>query len=311
VPGVLATGACTPQAPPRNQRDVPRHQRGVPAGSRFLAFRGRADQMGGLAEVASAFQVIAVDSEPSHGKFTRDDLAVLRAGGRNLVLGIVNVGICDRTSTYWSTAPEGLLPCVANLPARIGERAGHPQQVWMGVDDFEYQRLIVEYIAPRIEKTDVDGFLFDGLDLLDHDPDDGTAPCDEDCVEGGVSLLTELRKDFPELVFLIQGGISRRARTEITSATTALLVDGVVGEDVYAPTRDAEKEADLLAWQALGLKVNGQPLAIVTQDYVASCDDAAAAKAIYQSSSVHGFSAAVSPSPATSRARVCPWSLGK
>ena len=45
----------------------------------------------------------------------------------NIVLGILNVGFCDRDQSYWRRASDGFMPCVSRLEAQIGERAGHPR----------------------------------------------------------------------------------------------------------------------------------------------------------------------------------------
>jgi cysteinyl-tRNA synthetase, unknown class len=303
------TVACVPEPIPQTPRNTPRHQRGIDVSAPFLAFRGRASQMGDLGRVAQAFRMIAVDAEPADMRFTRAQVEALRGDGRNTVLGIVNVGFCDRTQFYWKAAPDELLPCAANLHAQIGERSDHPQQVWMALDDYEYQELIVNYVAPRIVRAGVDGLFLDGMELLDHDDDDDEAACDADCVAGGVALLAALRKEFPDLPIVMNGGISKRVRTTIGRRRVPYLLDGVVGEDIYLPSYDAQKEADLLDWRAQRA-VNGRPFAVISQDHVASCDDANAARLVYQSSLAHGFSPAVDLA-ATSRARVCFWGFGQ
>lgn len=307
VAGVVAACGCAPLAVPRAPGgDVPRRRRGIEADAPFVAFHGRAEQMGDLAEVAATFRVIAVDADPLNRKFTRQDLATLRAGGRNIVLGFLNVGFCDRAQAAWSTASEGILPCVGNLGAQIAEREGRPQQVWMDPEDYEYQRLIGEYLAPRLEEAGVDGFLLDGLDLLDHGEEDDV-PCDKDCVAGGVALLAGLRKEFPDLVFVMQGGLSWLVRGAHVGRThVAAMVDGVVGEEVYTPTYNPAKEADLLAWKVAGAKASGGAFAVFTQDYVNSCKDRAWAESIYRASRSHGFSPAIGTSP-ISRSRICRW----
>jgi cysteinyl-tRNA synthetase len=89
----------------------------------------------------------------------------------------------------------------------------------------------------------------------------------------------------------------------------ASLIDGIVGEQVYTPSYNAPKEADLLAWKALGLKINGLPLAILTQDYVKSCDDTAWAQMVWNASRSHGFSPAIGEPP-VNRPRICHWNFG-
>lgn len=304
--GIFVLVACTPEAPLRNQRDVPRHRRGIDSSGPFLTFRGRAKQMGDLAQIAAKYRVIAIDADPAHKGFTPEDMATLRAGGRNVVLGILNVGYCDRRQVQWSRAPEGLIPCVSNLAAQIRERSALPQQVWMELDDYEYERLLVEWVAARLEKAGVDGFLLDGLELMDHGGDDDEAPCDADCVAGGVDFLTALRRDYPDTIFVMDGGVSQPVRDALLKVHPTDLLDGIVAENVYVPRYDAGKEAELTAWKNLGLRVGNQPFALITQDYVGSCDDLAQARESYQASRSHGFSPSVALSP-VARQRICDW----
>jgi cysteinyl-tRNA synthetase, unknown class len=307
--------ACTPTLTPQTSNEVRLRKREVELTGPFLEFHGSAEQLGNLDEIAAIFRVIAIDASPRNDKFTRDDVRRLSADGRNVVLGILSVGFCDRTETYWSSAPDGLLPCVANLQAQIGERDGRPQEVWMDLEDEEYQHLIGEYEAPEIERAGVDGFLLDGLEILDHGPDDPEAPCDRDCVDGGLSLLAALRTEFPKLVFVIQGGLSpaiMHARAKHVSGDHVeeilftSLIDGVVGEEVYAPRYDAGKEAALDAWKVMGSKMAGRRLGIFTQDYVGSCNDVDWARNIAQASRSHGFIPSVGLSP-VSRRPACRW----
>lgn len=311
---LFAASAVITVAPPRHQSGLGDRSvgggSGVGAGKGSLVvFHGRADQMGDLREVAATYRIIAVDADPANGRFTRADLAVLRNGGRNVLLGLVDIGFCDRTTSQWSTAPEGLLPCVANLQAQIAARNDRPQQTWMDPEEPEYQRLIGEYVAPRVAAAGVDGFLLGGLDLLDHGPDDDV-PCDEDCVAGGLGIVAGLRKEFPDLIFVMEGGISWRVRgARVGHAHLASLLDGVVGEGIYAPVFQPEREAELLEWKVVGERTAAaeqRTFAVFTEDYVRSCRDVANAQAIWQASLARGFSPAVAMSP-ISRGRLCRW----
>lgn len=309
-----AFAACVPAPSAQGLGDA-RRRRGLEASQPFLVYHGRANQMGDLAQVARDYRVIAVEADPADEKFTASDLEVLRGDGRNLVLGILNVGFCDRDQSYWRRASEGLLPCVVNLKAQLGERAARPRQVWMDLENYDYQHLIGEYAAPRLVKAGVDGFLLDGMELLDHRPDDEEGPCDEDCFRGGLALIAALRKEFPDRVMLMQGGISTRVRLAQVSVSAAKsfplvsFIDGIVAEGVYTPNYDADKEAELMAWKAMGITVEGRPFAVATQDYVKSCQDAGWVKTVMDASHSHGFSPAVGLSP-VSRAPLCHWNVG-
>jgi len=308
IVATLVTVGCLAVPSPKSPAIPPVNRRGLPVAGPFLAFHGRADQMGDLAAAAARFRVIAVDADPANRKFTPADLAVLRAGGRNVLLGFLNIGYCDREQIYWRSAPDGILPCVANMPAQISERSGRPQQIWMDLEDQEYQRLIGEYEAPRLAELGVDGFLLNGLDLLDHGPDDDEAPCDQDCLEGGLTLLKALRLEFPTLIFIMQGGLSPNVRGNglLGQIRTVQLFDGIVGEQVYTPTYDPAKEAELATWKRLGTKLVGPSFAAFTQDYVGACADVNWARSVHRASAAHGFSPAVGLSP-VSRGRLCNW----
>jgi cysteinyl-tRNA synthetase, unknown class len=308
--GTLTGSGCVPEpaAAPVSVNDPTAGRRSIPSGAGFLAFRGRAGQMGNLAEVAAGYQLIAVDADPANLRFSPQDIETLRSGGRNTVLGILNVGFCDRGQVYWSRAADGYLPCAANQSAQLGERSGRPQHMWMALDDVEHQRFIVEDVAQRIAQTGVDGFLVDGYELLDHDDPEDDAPCDASCVAGGLDLLAALRKTYPKMVIVMDGGLSKRVRKTLVSAYSGRLLDGVVGEEIYTPSFDAQKQADLLAWQALGRKLGGHAFVVVTQDYVGTCADVDWARSIYEASRSHGFTPAIGPSP-RKRAAVCRWTF--
>src|SRR4249920_963006 len=81
-PGASPTAGAGARPAPAD--DHPRgHQRGIPENAPWLSFYGTARQMGDLRRVAAAFRLINIDADPAIGNFTRADIAVLRAGGRN------------------------------------------------------------------------------------------------------------------------------------------------------------------------------------------------------------------------------------
>src|SRR5205814_1529962 len=122
----IALGAVAAATPGQ-----PAHQRGIRKNAPWVSFYGTARQMGDLHRVAGAFRLINIDADPTAGNFTRADIAMLRAGGRNTVLSYLNVGACERYRSYWRTAPSGLIPCGANQAAQIAAYHRYPKEVWM------------------------------------------------------------------------------------------------------------------------------------------------------------------------------------
>ncbi|MES1209550.1 MAG: endo alpha-1,4 polygalactosaminidase, partial [Pseudomonadota bacterium] len=159
---------------------------GIRANAPWLSFYGSAQQMGDLDAVAATFRLINIDADPDTGNFSPGQIHELKAGGHNTVISYLNIGSCERTRRYWKRAPAGLLPCAANRAAQIGPYRGFPDEVWMNPSNPDYQRLILEHVAPRLAATGVDGFFLDNLEIVEHGAGGaGTgAPCDRACVTG-------------------------------------------------------------------------------------------------------------------------------
>lgn len=277
------TGGCS--TPP----DAP--GRGFPAASPWVGFYGTAQEMGELAAVATRFRVIDIDADPGAGNFTREQIQELKAGGRNRVISYFNLGSCEQLRTYWADVPPGFVSCGANTAAQRGVYDGFPDEVWMDVGNADYQRLLIDHVAPRLAAQGVDGFFFDNLEIVEHGTATANGPCDASCAQGGLDLVRRLRERFPDLLFVMQnatGEVTRRGRTG--GLDYPALLDGIAHEEVYAPEVDAAAQADLLAWAALGLRPNGRAFWIATEDYVGDCRARSAAYAAYQRSRAHGFS---------------------
>ncbi len=285
----------------------PGHQRGIPDNAPWLSFYGTARQMGDLRRVAAGFRLINIDADPAIGNFTRADIAVLRAGGRNTVLSYLNVGACERDRSYWRTAPTGFVPCGENRAAQIAPYPRYPKEVWMNPGNADYRRLIVEHVASRLAATGVDGFFLDNLEIIEHGAHDEDAPCDTTCTRGGLMLVAQLRQRFPDLVLVMQNATSLATRAaHVNGVPFPSLLDGVSREETYAPKYDREAESDLLAWQALRLRPNGRPFSITTEDYVGSCAQQARARRVYAKSRERGFSPYATISSANQDS-VCYW----
>jgi cysteinyl-tRNA synthetase, unknown class len=304
-----ASAGATPPAAGDGRRPPPRsdHRRGIRENAPWVSFYGSARQMGDLRRVAATFRLINIDADPAIGNFTRADIAALRAGGRNTVLSYLNVGACERDRSYWKTAPAGLIPCGENRTAQIAPYPRYPKEVWMNPGNVAYRRLIVDHVASRLAATGVDGFFLDNLEIVEHGTHDGEAPCDTTCTRGGLMLVAELRHKFPDLVLVMQNATSIATRAaHVDGVPFPSLLDGISREEIYAPRYDREAESELLAWQALGLKPNGRPFSITTEDYVGSCGQQARAQRVYAKSREHGFSPYATISSAN-QDNVCYW----
>ena len=285
--------------------------RGIRANAPWLSFYGTARQMGNLDRVAATFRLINIDADPDSGNFTAAQIRTLRAGGRNTVVSYLNVGSCERSRRYWTDAPSGLLPCGRNRRAQIAAYRGYPDEVWMNPAEPEYQRLLIEHVAPRLAAAGVDGFFLDNLEIVEHGPRgaDTGAPCDRACVEGTLALVARLRRAFPRLVIIMQNATSATTLNAVVGGVPfPRLLDGISHEEVYAPKYDRAAEAELLAWRNLGGAADGKSFSITTLDYVGSCRDENRARRAYARSRTQGFSPYVTISSAD-QSSVCFWRL--
>jgi cysteinyl-tRNA synthetase len=247
--------------------------------------------MGSLATVASTFRIINIDVDPDAANFTDADIATLRAGGSNRVISYLNLGSCENYRTYWTTVPSGFVSCSANTAAQLGAYQGYPNETWMNVGNADYQKLMVEYVAPRLAARGIDGFFLDNLEIVEHGTQTTNGPCDAACSQGGLDLVGLLRAKFPGLLIVMQNATSDVTRLGTTGGTSyPSLLDGVSHEEVYQPAYDQTAEAQLVAWSQMGLLPGGRPFWIATEDYVSSCTNTTAAKQAYDASRAHGFS---------------------
>jgi cysteinyl-tRNA synthetase, unknown class len=297
---LLAGAACLVSLPASGQP----HRRGIRANSPWVSFYGSARQAGDLERIAATFRLINIDADPDTGNFTPAQIRTLKAGGRNTVLSYLNIGSCERSRRYFEHAPPGLVPCGHNRPAQLGAYAGFPDEIWMNPANPAYQRLILEHVAPRLAATGVDGFFLDNLEIVEHH-----RACDRACVAGALMLVARLRRQFPDLALVMQNATSATTREAVVGGVPfPRLIDGISHEEVYAPRYDRDAEAELLAWQRLGLSVGDTPFSITTLDYVGSCRERRRARAAYERSRAKGFSPYATISSAN-QDHVCDWQL--
>jgi cysteinyl-tRNA synthetase len=299
--GPAGTEAAAPRPSPR-----PGPGRGFPAPGPWVSYYGAAGDTD-LRRMASTFRILNVDADPAEENFTPEDIAALRAGGRNRVLSYLNVGSVETFRDYWSRAPKA---------ARLGAYQGYPDEVWMNPADRDWRRLLVDHVAARLVEQGVDGFYLDNLEVVEHDN------CDRRCAQGGLDLVAELRAAYPDRLIVMQNATGDVTREGMAGgAHFALLLDGVAqeetfttadygedaGRDTYRVQTDDDALAALLAWQRLGLRPGGRPLWIGTEDYVNTCRNATDAAAVQTTAAGHGFAPYVSDKSAL-QATVCYWS---
>jgi cysteinyl-tRNA synthetase len=296
--------------------------RGFPAAGPWLSFYGAAEDLGDLAAIAARYRILNVDADPDQGNFTPAQLATLRAGGKNRVLGYLNLGAVETWRDYWATAPAGLTPARDLRTAQLGPYQGYDDEVWMDPRDPGWRRLLLEHVAPRLVAQGIDGFYFDNMELLSHgaaDPAGGA--CEAACAEAGLSLVRDLRAKWPDLLFVMQNGTGPATRAGMVDGTPfPALLDGVAHEsvftqpsgeddaedDVYTLETDAEVLAELRAWGDLGLTPGGRPFWLGAMEYVNACTnraDAARVKALAEDA---GLAPAIADRSA-GLAVVCDW----
>ncbi len=263
--------------------------------------------MGDLDRVARTFRIINLDADPDQENFSPAEIQQLRADGRNRVISYLNLGSCEEFRSYFGQVPAGFVSCRDNRAAQLGSYDGYPDEVWMNPAHPAYQRLILEYVAPRLVQQGVDGFFLDNLEIVEHGGDTDNGPCDAACSQAGLDLVRRLREGFPELLIMMQNATSDRTRAGTTGGISfPSLLDGISHEEVYAPDYDGGAEAELAAWRGMDLRPGGSAFWIGTEDYVGSCTDQRAAQAVYERSRAQGFSPYVSDASGGQQV-VCYW----
>ena len=247
--------------------------------------------MGDLDKVAHTFRIINIDADPDAGNLTAAQIARLKGGGRNRVISYLNVGSCESFRSYWKSVPAGFVAARDNKDAHVGAYDGYPDETWMDVGNAAYQKLIIDYVAPRLVAQGADGFFLDNLEIVEHGVNDKNGACSASCRQGGLDVVRRLREKFPDLLIVMQNATSDITRLGKTGGISfPSLLDGISHEEVYAPRPDSDAEAELLEWKALNLKPGGREFWIATEDYVGSASKVDKARAVYAKSRANGFS---------------------
>ena len=282
------TPSSTPSGTPTENAAI---GRGFPTLAPWASCYGAAKDIGDLGKVARTFRIINVDLDPDVGNFTPAQVAQLKNGGTNRVISYLNVGSAETFRSYWSKVPAGFVAARDNKAAQVGAYDGYPDETWMDVGNADYQKLIVDYVAPRLVAQGADGFFLDNLELVEHGPKDKNGACSATCRQGGLDLVRKLREKYPKLLIVMQNATSDITRLGVTGGVAyPTLLDGISHEEVYAPDPDKNSEKELLAWKKLDLKPGGRAFWIATEDYVGKASNVAKAREVYAKSRANGFS---------------------
>lgn len=262
-----------------------------------------------LRQVARTYRLLVIDADPGQHNFTPAQIAQLRDGGRNRVLSYLNIGSCERFRTYWRTTGTAIPGCGANLPAHRGVYHGYPDEVWMDPSNPDHQRLVLDYLAPRLVAQGVDGFYLDNMEIVEHAPRAHNGPCSATCRRGGLELVHKLRQRYPQMTIVMQNTVSPETRTaRVGGVPFPSVLDGIAHESVFAPRYDAEADTRLAHWLAWRKEQPGRRLWVGTLDYVGNCDNIERARAAATRSHARGYTPAVSDASAGQQ-RICDWPL--
>lgn len=279
--------------------------RALPASPVWAVYYGRGGAID-LAQAAATFKLIVIDADPGTGTpaFSAAQIAALKANGAK-VLSYLNFGACEKSRTYWNTVPSGFVSCGANSAAQISKYQGY-QEYWMNPANADYQNLIVNYVAPRLAATGVDGFMLDNFEIVGHGANSSTAACDAACAQGGLDLVKQLRDRFPNLAL-----VPNAAPVQAISGTTGgvsfpWLIDGVIAEQVFLPSTSTSVVQQLKSWQSTEQNLGRSGFFVGSLDYTSSCSAGSTAQTAWSAAQQAGFSPSVST---VSLDSICWWSF--
>jgi cysteinyl-tRNA synthetase len=247
--------------------------------------------------IAEQFRIINLDADPEQGNVTDAQIRVLQAGGQNVVLSYLNVGACEKYRSYFERADKQL-----HALTTVYDRESYQDEKWADLSVEGYRKLIVDEVAQTLADRGVDGFYLDNLEVVEHGERASYGPCNAACKQGGIELVYELRKRFPDKLLVMQnatGTITRLGKTKDGVPFPSLL-DGVAHEQVYTDddgnvVTDDDARAEMKAWSALDLTVNGRPFWLAVEEYVGTCNSSrrSAANQVFKQAKADGFSAYV------------------
>lgn len=260
-----------------------------------------------VSKLASTFKMLVIDADPDNAAFTAAQIAQLRAGGTR-VLSYLDFGSCENYRSYWTTVPAGFVSCGANTAANLGvyDSGSYGDEYWMNPANPDYQNLIVNYVAPRLAATGVDGFMLDNFEIVGHGTSAQYGPCNAACAQGGLDLIAKLRAKFPTLSIVLNNAPDNARNGTTGGVSFPTLVDGVLAEEVFSSNSGLVPQ--LSSWLSLAQNTGNSNFFVGTLDYANSCStsNTATALADWTASKLAGFS----PSIATVKLNVvCWWSF--
>lgn len=277
----------------------------LPTSPVWAVYYGRGSAID-IARTAATFNVIVIDADPGTGTppFSATQISALKAHGAK-VLSYLNLGACEKSRTYWNSVPPGFVSCGANTSAQIGRYSGF-QEYWMNPANADYQNLIVNYVAPRLAATGVDGFMLDNFEIVGHGANASSAPCNAACAQGGLDLVKQLRDRFPNLAM-----VPNAAPVSVIGGTTGgvsfpWLIDGVIAEQVFLPSTSASIVQLLKSWQSTEQNLGRSAFLVGSLDYAPSCTASSTAQTAWTAAQQAGFSPSVSTISLDS---ICWWSF--
>ncbi|MGF6768429.1 cysteinyl-tRNA synthetase [Paraburkholderia sp. GAS199] len=279
--------------------------RNLPTSPVWAVYYGRGSAID-IAQTAATFNVIVIDADPGTGTpaFSATQIAALKAKGAK-VLSYLNFGACEKSRTYWTTVPTGFVSCGANTAAQISKYSGF-QEYWMNPANADYQNLIVNYIAPRLAATGIDGFMLDNFEIVGHGANSSSAPCNATCAQGGLDLVKQLRDRFPNLALVPNAAPVSAIGGTTGGVSFPWLIDGVIAEQVFLPSTSTSIVQLLKSWQSTEQNLGRSAFLVGSLDYASSCTASSTAQTAWTAAQQAGFSPSIST---VSLDSICWWSF--
>ncbi|MFM0349893.1 endo alpha-1,4 polygalactosaminidase [Paraburkholderia sp. RL17-347-BIC-D] len=279
--------------------------RALPASPVWAVYYGQGSAIS-IAHAAATFKLIVIDADPGNGTpaFSAAQIAALKANGAK-VLSYLNFGACEKSRTYWNTVPSGFMSCGANTSAQVSRYSGF-QEYWMNPANADYQNLIVNYVAPRLAATGVDGFMLDNFEIVGHGANASTAPCDAACAQGGLDLVKRLRDRYPDLAMVPNAAPVQAIGGTTGGVSFPWLIDGVIAEQVFLPSTSTSVVQLLKSWQSTEQNLGRSAFFVGSLDYTSSCTATSTAQTAWTAAQQTGFSPSIST---VSLDSICWWSF--
>lgn len=279
--------------------------RALPASPVWAVYYGQGSAIN-IAHAAATFKLIVIDADPGNGTpaFSAAQIAALKANGAK-VLSYLNFGACEKSRTYWNTVPSSFVSCGANTSAQISRYSGF-QEYWMNPANADYQNLIVNYVAPRLAATGVDGFMLDNFEIVGHGANASTAPCDAACAQGGLDLVKRLRDRYPDLAMVPNAAPVQAIGGTTGGVSFPWLIDGVIAEQVFLPSTSTSVVQLLKSWQSTEQNLGRSAFFVGSLDYTSSCTASSSAQTAWTAAQQTGFSPSIST---VSLDSICWWSF--